>query len=143
MCVHHGQVDRVHSKWRGRNPTLKPGVAEIQGQIMQSSVITRLPPKTSGHSRTVSALGLVLGLQLMFAPVSAQAAVCVDACAPGPGDGSPADPYSTLSLAVEEAANGDRLVLESGVYVETLVIGKALTSLEGGKGLVLVLVSLQ
>ena len=53
--------------------------------------------------------------------------IYVDALAQGPGVGSAASPYNTLTFAVEAAPAGSRIVMKAWFYAENLVIKKPLT----------------
>jgi hypothetical protein len=65
------------------------------------------------------------------------ATVHVDACAPGPGDGSASDPFNALPPAVTAAPLDSSVVVQPGSYAEPLVINKALTiAADGGPALV-------
>jgi len=79
----------------------------------------------------LSALALVLLAGVASVPLQAQQ-VYVNGCAAGPGDGSPSDPYNTLTRAVTEAAPGCTLVVQGGSYPERLTIQKNLTITASG-----------
>lgn len=69
---------------------------------------------------------------LLFIPGSFAANVYVESCIVGPGNGSPANPYSTVSLAVANTSPDNTLVLQCGLYEESLVIDKRLTLISSG-----------
>ena len=64
---------------------------------------------------------------LVASTVHAQTYVDDDNC-PGPGDGSVGDPYCSIQTAIDNALDGDEIVVAPGIYVESLnFLGKAIT----------------
>ena len=70
---------------------------------------------------------VITGSTILPAGLSRAQTIYVDACAKGPGDGSAAHPYNTLTRAVKEAPVGSKIVILPGNYPETLRINKKLT----------------
>lgn len=76
--------------------------------------------------------GALLLASLVLAAMADAGTLFVDGCAQGPGNGSAANPFSSLSAAVAAAAPGDVIVLQNGVYPETPVVGKDVTIISAG-----------
>jgi len=81
-------------------------------------------------------LSLVLLAEVTHISLRAQQ-VYVNSCSPGPGNGSPFNPYNTLTRAIAEAAPGSTLVVQGGSYPERPPFQKNLTiTASGGPALV-------
>ncbi|MBI3951709.1 MAG: hypothetical protein HY314_14770, partial [Acidobacteria bacterium] len=72
----------------------------------------------------LSALALVLLASLIPGAQSQAQTVYVNRCTAGSGDGSPSNPYNTLTRAVDLAPPGSTLVVQGGSYPERLTIGQ-------------------
>jgi len=71
----------------------------------------------------------VLALGLLTGPSTAETIWHVDSSAPGPGSGTPEDPFASIQYAIsrESTVDGDRLLVAPGVYLETIdYLGKTL-----------------
>jgi dienelactone hydrolase len=80
----------------------------------------------------LSTFALVLLAGLIPGAQSQAQTVYVSGCAAGPGDGSPSNPYKTLTRAVEQTPPGSTLVVQGGSYPERLTIQKRLTITASG-----------
>ena len=78
----------------------------------------------------------------LLGPLALPGDLHVDAAAPGPGTGTAADPFPTLTEGLAAAVDGDRVLVAPGRYTENLVVrrqvhvvgtgGAAATLLDGG-----------
>jgi hypothetical protein len=74
----------------------------------------------------VGSLQMLAGDSFLAAQSAPASTIYVDVCPPEPG------PFTTLSDAVTAASPGDTIVIQCGVYAESLVIGKQLTLTASG-----------
>jgi hypothetical protein len=73
-------------------------------------------------------LSIVCGCLTMFS----QKQICVDGNSGGSGDGTPANPYNTIQMAVNQASNGDVIKVAQGTYTEAVQISHKKFELRGG-----------
>jgi hypothetical protein len=77
---------------------------------------------------------LIVVLVGVLSPAAFAATIYVDAdnC-PGPGDGSEADPYCSVQVAINSAMEADEIVVAPGTYLETInFLGKGVTLRSSG-----------
>ena len=67
-----------------------------------------------------SSLGLAVLLPVLTAVAAAQTTWYVDASVPGPGTGTPQDPFPLITPALQASAHGDEIRVAAGVYHETI-----------------------
>jgi nitrous oxidase accessory protein NosD len=75
------------------------------------------------------ALPLVVALAILaFGPAASASATFYvnDNNCPGPGTGSRANPFCTISEAVAAASSGDTIIVRPGTYTETVLVDKSL-----------------
>jgi endonuclease/exonuclease/phosphatase family metal-dependent hydrolase len=81
------------------------------------------PPKANMKGAII----LFCCLFFILAGKSNAGTIFVDICADSPGDGSRSNPYHNLTAALNAAAPGDVIVVQSGFHPERLIIDKPLT----------------
>lgn len=88
-----------------------------------------------GSARRYSTVAFVLALSLMApARLPGQTTWHVDAAnCPGPGTGTPGDPFCSIQDGIIAAINGDAVEVAAGAYLENIdLLGKAVTLYSSG-----------
>ncbi len=71
---------------------------------------------------------LVLVALLAVSSAQADTIYVDDDNCPGPGSGMEGDPYCSIQTAIDNAVDGDEIVVAPGTYFETIdFLGKAIT----------------
>ncbi|MHC4776833.1 MAG: hypothetical protein ACYTBR_16445, partial [Planctomycetota bacterium] len=78
---------------------------------------------------------IVVGAAVAMLASAAQADTIYvdDANCPGPGSGTPGDPYCSIQTAIENAVDTDEIVVAPGTYLETIdFLGRAVALRSSG-----------